>query len=233
MFYCGSNDSEEIKQAVTGNLFDFQGEGVKFTVKLFNNFLDKHDRRDAPSYVPFRTNEGFEETKGFDNNMDTVVCEINLGDLFRKFNNQDLDTFVYKNRLLKETEKQTIRHFLNFKNLAPIEMSPLTSHMISLGNYNFYAGSFPTAAVTTNPISLDYRRYREYIFANNSAQLIYLDQANEAGHDFDKFESKHPCYVLQNRYNDIQNGSSGTGAYDSNGKFIGIEVRGHVSSSSF
>ncbi len=60
-----------------------------------------------------------------------------------------------------------------------------------------------------------------------------MSQVNEPGIPIDRLAVHRPVFALQNRYNDIQNGSSGTGVYDSEGKIVGIDVRGHVSSSSF
>ncbi len=204
------------------------GKGIK--VKLFKNFFNKNDGSIEPKYDGFRSNEGFSETKNQTNNLDMVLMEVDLSPFFEQFKGKNLETMDYHGKKLTPKEIGAINHFLNLENVKPIQISTLSRHMSSVSNFNYYISSMPTAGTATNPISVDKRRYREYIIGNNSAKIVRANTLNEVQ---DALDLERPLMVLQNRYNDIQNGSSGTGVYDSEGKVVGIDYKGHVSSSSF
>ncbi len=205
-------------------------EGIK--IKLFQSCFNGDKLGKMPSYDAFRNNEGFTEAKNKDNNLDMVLAVIDLRCAIEPFKGQKIEEATYNGRPLTALEKGAVQHFQNLMKVPPIEFSNLSKHMSSVANYNYYVASMPTSEAVTNPISAPAKRYREYLIGNNSAKIVLLSTLNDSSLE-DKHASNRPLFVLQNRYNDIQNGSSGTGVYDSQGRVVGIDVRGHISSSSF
>ena len=210
------------------------GEGIK--IKLFqSNFGEERPLpiNKVPQYDDFRNNEGFVETRSKDNNIDMDLVIIDLRCAIEPFVNKDLDKMVYQDRTLTDLEKGAIRHFQQLMNVPPIQFSKLSRHMSSVANYNYYISSMPTWEVNTNPQSAEGRRFRQYIIGNNSAKIIQLIDANGKDVEPKRRDVNRPVFALQDRYNDIQDGSSGTGVYDSEGKIVGIDVKGHPSSASY
>ncbi|TDV24326.1 hypothetical protein BCF59_0286 [Mycoplasmopsis mustelae] len=206
-----------------GNIFTYHIPNDKQGI-IYNLFIDFSRHFNNDGLDTFKDN--FAEVSNKTNihsKLDTIMVIIDFKTLFEEFQNKNLETYIYQEKLLTQQQKDAIQHFLNFKNLKPLKLSSLSMFLNSFNNLNFYISTLPkTRLCGENPdcINKDTAyglRYREYIIGNNPIQIN--DSANIVEtigtaisglvEDFDWFS-----------------GSSGSGVYDYQGNLIGLDNQG-------
>ncbi|WP_435130392.1 hypothetical protein ACR82Z_01790 [Mycoplasma sp. 6243] len=196
-----------------GDMFDFEISSSEQGI-TFDLFLD-FSGQVQNSYGNFKNTDGEIISRSTNNNLDAIVAIVDFKPIFTTFDGKDLDTYKYKERLLTQHEKNAIKHFLNFKNLKPLNISDLSLYLSSFNNLNFYIATLPKVVTLGNQESYPGLRYREYLIGNNPIKYY--------GNDKSTIDAVRPALWGEVPDFDWGSGSSGSGVYDSDGNVVGLD----------
>ncbi|MBN4083701.1 hypothetical protein JXZ92_02610 [Mycoplasma sp. CSL10137] len=150
-------------------------------------------------------------------NADLVVGIADFKDFYSIFNEKDGKMF-YNGQEFNENNEAIYRTYMFFKKLPTlktIKPSKHNLHLSKLVNLNWSIASFPIKEQTYNKDSLNNKRYREYIIGSMGDYFI-------EGLAYGGARSKLPAIPLDSTIFDLQGGSSGSMAFDSEGNATGL-----------
>ncbi|MGZ9432668.1 hypothetical protein [Mycoplasma sp. 613B] len=202
-----------------------------FKIEEYMNF---NDESSFPTFASFRNNLG---KKVANDNVDKVNNSdywyskadlfIGIMDISYFENNYKLEN-LDQNTQLSDYQKEVVKFFLNWKNLKTLEISNTSNFISNIYNLNYTLASFPyyeRTQTNDDPASPDKRsiRYREYLLGNSphtnfgsSVITFPVNNKNET------YYFKNSTYLFDRNNIDLSSGSSGTFAYDADGKLVSI-----------
>ncbi|MCU4706660.1 hypothetical protein [Mycoplasma sp. CSL7503-lung] len=150
-------------------------------------------------------------------NADLVVGIADFKDFYQIFEEKG-DKLYYNGVLFTENDEniyRTYNFFKNLKTLKTLKPSKHNLHLSRLVNLNWSIASFPINAQDINADTINNKRYREYIIGS-------MDDRDIIGLSYGGARSKLPAIPLNALIFDLQGGSSGSMAFDSEGNATGL-----------